>query len=78
MSRRSQQSKDAFDVFERQASLPRDLGFLIAAPLQALDVVEEVDGAMLAPGEILHQAHDEAILGFGLDDDGRDLVWPSA
>ena len=69
-----QQSKDGLDVFDGQAGLLRDRCVVIAAPLQTLDVVKQVDGAVLAASQILHQAHDQAVFGIGLDDDRRDLL----
>jgi hypothetical protein len=36
--------------------------------LQSLDVVEQIDGAVLAAGKVFHQAHHQAILTASLDD----------
>ena len=69
-----QQSKNGFDIFDGEAGFSSDGGVVIAPLLQALDVMQQVDRAMLPAGEILHQAHHHAIFGVGLDDDGRNLV----
>ncbi len=36
--------------------------------------MQQVDGAVLAASEVFHQAHDQAVLGIGIDDEGGNLV----
>ncbi len=36
--------------------------------------MQQIDPSVLPSGEVLHQAHNQAVLGVGLDYDGRDLV----
>src|SRR5258708_31653735 len=54
--------------------LMRDLLFCITTPLQALDIVKKIDRAVLPPGEVLDETHDEAVLVFGVDDERRNLA----
>ena len=42
-------------------------------PLHALYIMQEVDRPMLAPGDVLRQAHDQRFFGCRLDHEGRDL-----
>jgi hypothetical protein len=45
----------------------------IAPSLQSLDVVEQINGAVLTAGKVFHQAHHQAILSVSLDDERRYL-----
>ncbi len=36
--------------------------------------MKQIDGAMLTTGEVLDQAHDQAVFGVGVDDEGRNLA----
>ena len=47
------QPYDAPDIFQGEIRLAVNLGIVIAASLHPLDIVEQVDRTMLAPGEIL-------------------------
>jgi hypothetical protein len=69
-----EQPDDVADVLEAEAGLLGDLFRAISPLLQPLNVPEELYSAVLSPGEVLHEAHHQAVLTAGLDDDGRDLA----
>ncbi len=69
-----EKTNDASDIFNRETGLTGDCRVAIAPLLQALNVVEQIDGAVLAAGKVLHQAHHQAILSVSLDDEGGYLA----
>ena len=68
------QAYDASNVFDGQVSLRCDLLLRVTPPLHAFDVVQQINGPVLAAGEVFHQAHDQAVLGISIDDEGWNLV----
>ena len=63
---------DAPNVFDGQVCLARDLLLRIAPSLHAFYVMQQIDRPMLAPGNVLDQAHDKAIFVGCLDRRGRE------
>jgi hypothetical protein len=57
----------------RAADLPGDLAIVIAALGEVADLCHEVDGPLLAPSDVLDEAHHQAFRFGDVDDDGRDL-----
>ena len=66
------------NVLGIEIGLSRDLAFAVAPLAQVADLLDQLELAVLAPGDVLDQAHQHAVLFAGLDDDRRDLVLPSA
>ena len=64
---------DSLYVSDREFSLSSNIWFLVAAALKALDIMKQVNGSMLAPGEIFNQAHDFTGLGAGDHHESRNL-----
>src|SRR5229473_4006645 len=70
----TEEPQNAPHIFERETRFSRDGGSIITSPVQALDVVEQVDRPMLTAREIFHEAHHQAILHIGLYDEGGDFL----
>src|SRR5260370_35295313 len=70
----TEEPQNAPYIFEREARFLRDGGSIITSPVQALDVVEQVDRPMLTAREIFHEPHHQAILRIGLYDEGGDFL----
>ena len=58
------------DVGVVHVDLPPDLRVVVASGLQVGNGPEQLHGLLLAAGDVLHQAHDEAFMLGGLDDEG--------
>ena len=56
-----EQEDDVFDVFGRQARLLDDDLCAVATFAQHLDVGQDLQGTIAAPGDVLGQAHDEGV-----------------
>jgi hypothetical protein len=69
-----EQAQEAADVFRIEIGLARDLGLIVAALAEVADLLNQLDLAVLAPGNVLDQAHDHAVLFAGLDHERRDLA----
>src|ERR1700730_2221717 len=68
------QSNYSLDVFDAQSGFLADLGIAVTSLLEALDVVEQVDRAVLPAGKVFDQAHHHAVLCVSLHHQGRDLA----
>src|SRR5690349_1891576 len=66
----------ATHILERKTRLARDVGFIVASLLQPLDVVQQVDRPVWAPGKILNQAHDHAVFLIDVDNERGISFWP--
>ena len=71
-----EQPQKAPNVRSIEIGLARDLAFAVAPLAQVPDLLDQLELAMLAPGDVLDQAHQHAVLFAGLDDDRRNLVLP--
>src|SRR6267378_2875194 len=68
-----EKANDSLDVFNGETGFSGNLGLIVAATLKTLDVMEQVDGPMLAPGKVFDQTHDRAIFGIGVDNESGNL-----
>ena len=50
-----------------------NLGPSVSPFLQAFDIAQKIEGAMLSAGQVFDKAHHQTVFAAGLDDDRRDL-----